>query len=53
LQKSINRIIPLKIKPYLKEECVQAQLSMNSQEDGKKVVVLIQANFQAEAKDEN
>ena len=47
-----NRMFPLKIRLDL-EEGAQAQLSMNSQEDGRKEVVVTQVNFQAEVKDEN
>jgi len=47
------RMFPLKISSDLKEEGVQAQLSMNSQEDKRKVVVVTQVNFQAEVKGEN
>ena len=32
---------------------MQAQLSMNSQEDERKVAVVTQVNYQAEVKDEN
>jgi len=45
-----NRMFTLKIKPYLKEEGAQAQLSMNSQEDERKIAVVTHVNFQAEIK---
>ena len=48
-----NRMFPLKIKLDLKEEGAQAQLSTNSQEDGRKDVVATQVNFRAKVKDEN
>jgi len=46
-------MFPLNIKSDLKEEGVQAQLPMNSQEDEIKVATVTQVNFQAEVKDEN
>lgn len=39
-----NRIFPLKIRSYLKEEGAQTQLSMNSQEDGSKDTIVTQVN---------
>eukprot|EP00253_Pinus_taeda_P026611 PITA_26611 len=53
VQMTSNRMFPLKIKSDLKEEGAQAQLSMNSQEDERKVAVVTQLNFQEEVKDEN
>lgn len=37
----------------MKEKGSQAQLSMNSQEDGRKDAVVTHVNYQAEVKDEN
>jgi len=48
-----NRMCPLKIRSYLKEEGAQAQLSMNSQEVGSKDATLTQVNCKKEVKDEN
>jgi len=47
-----NRMFPLKIRSDLKEEGAQSQLSMNSQEDGRKYAIVTQVNYQAEVKDE-
>lgn len=47
-----NRMFPLKIRSDL-EEGAQAQLSMNSQEDGRKGATVTKVNFQAKVKDEN
>lgn len=52
VQMTYNRMFPLKIRSDLKEGA-QAQLSMNSQEDGRKGAAVTQVNFQAEVKDEN
>ena len=51
VQMTNNRMFPLKIRSDLKEGA-QAQLLMNSQEDGRKEAVVTQVNFQAEVKDE-
>eukprot|EP00253_Pinus_taeda_P018528 PITA_18528 len=48
-----NRMFSMKIISYLQKECAQAQLSMNSQENGRKGAVVTQVNFQVEVKDEN
>lgn len=48
-----NIVFPLKIRSDLKEEGAQAQLSRNSQEDGRKEATVTQVNYQAEDKDEN
>ena len=40
-----NRMFPLKIRLGLKEEGAQAQLSMNSQEDGRKDAGITQVNY--------
>ena len=48
-----NIMFPLKIKSDLKEEGAQAQMSMNSQEDGRKVATVTKVKFRAEVKDEN
>jgi len=48
-----NRMFPLKIISDLQEKGAQAQLSMNSQENGRKGAVVTPVNFQAEVKDEN
>ena len=53
VQMTNNRMIPLKIRSYLQREGAQAQLSMNSQEDGIKEAVVTQVNYQAQVKDEN
>ncbi len=53
VQMKNNRMFPLKIRSDLKEEGAQAQLSMNSQEDGRKDAIVTQVNYQAEVKDEN
>jgi len=53
VQMTSNRMFPLKIRSYLKEEGAQAQLSMNSQKDERKVATVTQANYQVEVKDEN
>ena len=48
-----NKMFPLKIKPNLKEEGAQAQLSTNSQENERNVPAVTKVNFQAKVKDEN
>jgi len=48
-----NRIFPLNIRSYFKEEGENAQLSMSSQEDGRKDATAIQINFEVEVKDKN
>lgn len=40
-----NRMFPLKIRLDLKEEGAQTQLSINSQEDGRKDAVVTQVNY--------
>eukprot|EP00253_Pinus_taeda_P017123 PITA_17123 len=52
VQMTNNRMFHLNIRLNLKEEGAQAQLSMNSQEDGRKEAVITQVNYQAEVKDE-
>ena len=46
-------MFPLKIRSIFKEEVSQAQLSMNSQEDGRKEASVTEVNYQSEVKDEN
>jgi len=48
-----NRNFPLKIISDLQKKGAQAQLSMNSQEDGRKEAAVTQVNLQAKVKDEN
>ena len=52
VQMTDNRMFPLKIISDLQKEGAQAQLSMNSQENGRKGEAVTQVNFQAEVKDE-
>lgn len=47
-----NKMLLLEIKPYLKEEGAQEQLTMDSQ-DERMVAIVTQTNFQTEVKDEN
>ena len=51
VQMTNNRMFPLKIISDFQKEGAEAQLSMNSQEDGRKEAVVTQVNFQAEVKD--
>ena len=53
VQMTNNRMFPLNIRSDLEEEGAHTQLSMNSQEDGRKEVAITQVNYQAEVKDEN
>ena len=53
IQMTNNRIFPLKIRSDLKEEGPDAQLSLNSQEDGRKDVAITQVKYQVEIHDEN
>ena len=53
VQMTNNIMFPLKLKSDLQKEGAQAQLSMNSQENGRKYAAVTQVNFQEEVKDEN
>lgn len=53
VQMTKNKMFPIKIISGLQEESAQAQLSMNSQEEGRKEAIVTQVNFQEEIKDEN
>lgn len=53
VQMTNNIMFPLKIISDRQKEGTQAQLSMNSQEDGSKKAAVRQVKFQAEVKDEN
>jgi len=48
-----NRMFLLKLISDLQKEGAQAQLSMNSQENGRKGAAVTQVIFQTELKDEN
>ena len=45
-----NKMFPLKLKSDLKEEGAKAQLSMNSQNNERKVVAITQVDFRAKVK---
>eukprot|EP00253_Pinus_taeda_P035154 PITA_35154 len=53
VQMTENRMFPLKIISDLQKEGTQLQLSMNSQEEGRKKATVTQVNLQVEVKDEN
>ena len=53
VQMKKNRMFPINIISDLQKESAQAQLLMNSQEEGRKEAAATQENFQVEIKDEN